>query len=190
MPNEFWPPWVVRFSRWMAWISGGIVIVSSVMIGIDVAARSFLGHGLVDSFEITSYGLAISFAFGLPYSVITGAHIRIGGLERFKRRILDRIGDLAAFSSMALFALFLAYYSVETVADSLSSAAKSNSTLGAPIAIPQGLWAFGLVLFAAVSVFGLIRASQWMARYRVENIVRAATVNHDPEPKRQEEILK
>jgi divalent metal cation (Fe/Co/Zn/Cd) transporter len=89
---------------------------------------------------------------------------------------------------MALFALFLAYYAVEAVVDSLRSAAQSNSTLGAPIAIPQGLWAFGLVFFAAVSVFALVRASRWMTRDWAENLVRAATVEHDPEPKGQEKI--
>ncbi|MGE0154991.1 MAG: TRAP transporter small permease subunit [Reyranellaceae bacterium] len=181
MRNEFWPPLALRVTKLMALASGAIVLASAGMIGVDVLARSVLGREVIDSFELTSFGLAVSFALGLPYSVATGAHIRINALERFKLRALDNLADLAAFLSMAIFAVFLAYFAVEAVIDSLHYNAKSNSTLGLPIAIPQALWAFGLVLFALISLFVLVRAVQWMAVHRTANLMGAALAEHDDE---------
>lgn len=185
MQNSFWPIWVVGLCRWLAWLSGGLVVISAAMIGIDIAARILLSRGLVDSFEVTSYGLAIAFALGLPYSIITGAHIRIDALARWRRPVLNRISDLAALLSMAAWIAFLAYFAGMTLSDSLLVNARSNSTLGAPLAIPQAVWVFGLTLSTLVAIFALVRGVRWLMVRPAERIIDAATIADDPEDQRE-----
>ncbi len=166
----------------MALASGMIVLVSAVMIGIDIVARLALGRELIDSFELTSFGLAVMFAFGLPYSFISGAHIRIDAIEKLRHPVFRVIAGLSAYGSMAVFAVVLAYYGLDTVLDSVRSGARSNSTLALPVAIPQALWVFGLILFAAVAVFALVRAASWLASRRNVDLLQLSRPERDAEP--------
>lgn len=145
----------------MALASGMVALVSAVLIGIDIVARAVAGRELVSSFELTSFGLAIAFALGLPYSFVSGAHIRIDAIDRLRHWIFGTIAGLSAYLSMAIFAVVLAWFGLETVLETLRSAARSNSTLALPLAVPQALWFAGLALFAVVTVFAFLRAVAW-----------------------------
>jgi TRAP-type C4-dicarboxylate transport system permease small subunit len=189
-PSQFWPRTIVSIARWGAWAGGIIILLSTLLICVDVLTRSMFGMSLVESFELSSYGLAIALGLALPHSLLTGGHIRINVTRSVKLPLLRQVADVAAFGSMAVFAGCVAWYGVMTVRESLASSVVSNSTLGIPLAIPQSIWAAGLVAFAGVSVFAVIRSVVWICSHRDGDIELAATIPDDdaaPAGKREHE---
>ena len=158
------------FSRLLARVGGGLIFVSAVLIGIDVASRAILNRSFANSFEFSTYAMAIAVAFGFAYALVTKAHIRIDILLKLLPLWLRTLFDIAALAVLTLFAGFLAWYSGETFRQSVELSARSNSTLALPLAIPQGIWLFGLVFFLGVCLVLLIRAIGNLLRGRFEAI--------------------
>ena len=67
-------------------------------------------------------------------------------LPRTARAWLDVVSVLV----LAAIAIVLAYWCTHTVLQNVDSGARSNSTLGLRIAIPQAIWLTGLLWFAFV----------------------------------------
>ena len=150
---------IERISRWLAWIGGAIILFGcAAPIAIDVLARFFLNRSAVESFEISSFGLAACIGLGLAHTVTTKAHIRVDFLVAKLPFALRAICDLAAALALALAAGALAWFAWGTVSQSYAMGAKSISLLAIPMAIPQGIWWVGLFWFAFVAVLAPIRA--------------------------------
>lgn len=146
-------PLVHRISRWLAWVAGAVILFGcAVPITIDVAARFFFNRGVVESFEISGYGLAACVGLGLAYTVTTKANIRVDFLTTHLPFPLRAVFDLAAAAALSLVAIVLAWFAWGTLDQSAAMNAKSISRLQVPMVIPQGIWWVGLVWFAAVSV--------------------------------------
>ncbi|MGJ8572701.1 MAG: TRAP transporter small permease subunit [Hoeflea sp.] len=148
-----------RVSRWLAWVAGAVILFGcAVPITIDVLARYFLNRALVESFEISGYGLAACIGLGLAFTVTTKAHIRVDFLVA-KMPFPVRAGcDLLAACALALVAAALAWFAWGTVSQSWAMGARSMSQLQIPIVIPQGLWWIGLFWFACMAVLAPFQA--------------------------------
>lgn len=148
-----------RISRWLAWVAGAVILFGcAVPITIDVVSRYFFNRSVVESFEISGYGLAACIGLGLAYTVTTKAHIRVDFVvSRFPFPLRAACDLLAAFS-LALVAVALAWFAWGTLAQSWSMDARSMSYLRIPIAIPQGLWWIGLFWFACMAVLAPLQA--------------------------------
>lgn len=142
-----------RISRYLAWLAGAIILLGCALpITIDVLSRFFLGHTIVESFEISGFALAASIGLGMGYTVSTKANIRVDFLvAKLPRRVRWAL-DLFAALSLAALAVALAWFSFTVLAQSWAVGAKSQSTLQIPMFLPQGFWWIGLFWFATVAV--------------------------------------
>jgi TRAP-type C4-dicarboxylate transport system permease small subunit len=148
-----------RVSRWLAWVAGAVILFGcAVPITIDVLARYFLNRGLVESFEISGYGLAACIGLGLGYTVTTKAHIRVDFVVAKMPFPVRAACDLLAACALAVVAAALAWFAWGTVSQSWNMGARSMSQLQIPIVIPQGLWWIGLFWFACMAVLAPIQA--------------------------------
>ncbi|WP_339763800.1 TRAP transporter small permease [uncultured Hoeflea sp.] len=148
-----------RVSRWLAWVAGAVILFGcAVPITIDVLARYFLNRGLVESFEISGYGLAACIGLGLGYTVTTKAHIRVDFVVAKMPFPVRAACDLLAACALAVVAAALAWFAWGTVSQSWNMGARSMSQLQIPIVIPQGLWWIGLFWFACMAVLTPIQA--------------------------------
>lgn len=179
--NRFWPQSLVVVCRWAIWCAGALVLGMAFMVTIDVILRVISGLTLINSFEIGSYIFAISLAIGLPYSFMAGAHIRINLAEKVESWTFHAIADLLAATSMAVFASFTAYYGVDALLDSLKYDVRSNSTMALPLAIPQSMWAGGLIAFAVVTVYALGRGVAWLREKHPIGLLAAAKLPDEDE---------
>jgi TRAP-type C4-dicarboxylate transport system permease small subunit len=148
-----------RLSRWLAWVAGAVILFGcAVPITIDVAMRYFFNQSAVDSFEISSYGLAICIGLGMAFTVTTKAHIRVDFLAARLPFPLRAACDLLAALALALVAAALAWFAWGTLEQSWSMGARSMSQMRVPLVLPQGLWWIGLFWFACMAVLAPVQA--------------------------------
>ncbi len=133
-------------------IGGGIMMLIAFMVAIDVLTRNLNGQTYLNSFELSVYLFAIAISFGMSYTALSGAHIRVDVvLDRFPvaaRRALD----LLAFISLACVGAFFAYTTYLLFATSLRRGVTSTSMLAVPLSIPQAFLAVGMAIFALTAL--------------------------------------
>jgi TRAP-type C4-dicarboxylate transport system permease small subunit len=156
--------WLRRISRAMAWCSGGIVLVSAVLVGLDVATRALFQRVVFESFEFSSYGFAVVIGLGLAHTAIERSNVRVDVINAHLPRGAARALDLLAIAALAGFAVVLAWQTTSVALASMQMGARSNSSLAVPLVYPQGLWAMGVAWFALVSIFLALRALGAAAR--------------------------
>ena len=148
-----------RVSRWLAWVAGAIILFGcAVPITLDVSMRYFFNQSAIDSFEISSYGLAACIGLGMAYTVTTKAHIRVDFLVARLPFPLRAACDLLAALALAVVAAALAWFAWGTLAQSWSMGARSMSQMRIPMILPQGIWWIGLFWFACMAVLAPIQA--------------------------------
>jgi len=151
-----------RISRWFAWGGGAMILGSAVLITLDVIFRNTVKSTYFESFELSGYAFAISTSFGLAYAFFSKAHIRIEVVYNFFPKKARAWVDVLSVLTLAAIALTLTYWCANTVLQNGTNGARSNSTLGLLLVIPQSIWLLGLAWFALVvstmAVIALVRA--------------------------------
>jgi TRAP-type C4-dicarboxylate transport system permease small subunit len=173
---------ISRISRILARAGGMLILLCAVLVSLDVAFRNSFRITIFESYELTSYAVAIAITFGFAWALVSKAHIRIeviyNALPLKPRCYLDAL----AVGVLGVVAVILTYWGAEVAIDSFEMQSHSNSTLAIPMAFPQGLWALGLVWFAICSVvlFGVAVYGLWRRRYSdVQAIFGLASVEEE-----------
>ena len=89
-----------------------------------------------------------------------------------------------AATSMAVFAIFLCFVTVNVLTDTISYSSTAQTPWATPLIYPQSIWYAGLVIFACVTSVWAIRATYLLMRGRIE------TLNKEFEPKSAKEEIK
>jgi TRAP-type C4-dicarboxylate transport system permease small subunit len=145
--------------RSVAWVmnaaAGWVFVACAAFITFDVVARNFFGFSSRSTTEITGYMLAFGIAWGLSHALAERSHVRvdvlINKLPMGARQYLHAL----ALALLAVFAGYAAWGACQLVLESLDFGATDMSALHTPLAIPQGLWAFGLSVFFVLTVLML-----------------------------------
>lgn len=180
-------------SRVAAIIAGGLLLLAALLIAVDVVLRKWFHASIGGTDELAGYALAIATAWGIGFTLLSRAHVRVDSfyvlLPLRVRGMLDLVGLLAFISFFGL----LTYYAYGTFARSLALGSRSVSELSVRLAIPQGIWFFGLAFFLIVTAVLLVAATLRLARgdlAGVEALVGAKSAEQEVvEEKRQLEQL-
>lgn len=139
-----------RVARAMLGAGGWMYIACAVFVTFDVLARSFLGFSSKTTTEITGYMLAFGMGWSFAYTLTERAHIRIDVLvNRMPLRVRQYLHAVAVML-LGVFAVFVAWAAGSVVQESILFDAHDTSALSIPMVLPQGLWAFGIAVFAAM----------------------------------------
>jgi len=174
-----------RISRYLAWLSGGILLVGCAgSITVDVVLRYFLNRTVVESFEISGYAFAAAVALGMAYTISCKSNIRIdllaNRLPLLPRVILDLVAHLAILAVAAT----IAWYALQTWLQSLKLDAKSITILQVPLILPQGIWLLGLLWFALFAAMVAWSAARRLLRgdlAGVQALIGPATLQEEIE---------
>ena len=173
---------ISRVSRILARVGGMLILLCAVLVSLDVLFRNSFRMTIFESYELTSYAVALAITFGFAWALVSKAHIRIeviyNALPLKPRCYLDAL----AVGVLAVVAAVLTYWGAQVAIDSFEMQARSNSTLAVPMALPQGLWVLGLVWFAVCSavLFGVAVYGLWRRRYaEVRAIFGLASVEEE-----------
>ncbi|WP_165838836.1 TRAP transporter small permease subunit [Roseicella frigidaeris] len=141
---------IAGFAAVMAYLAGWNYILCALFITFDVVARSLLGFSSAATTEVTGYMLAGGIAWSLAHTLARRAHIRVdvwvNRLPLRFRSVLHLVSLLLLFG----FALFCAWAAWALLDESLLFEAHDNSALRIPLALPQGIWGFGILVFCAM----------------------------------------
>jgi TRAP-type C4-dicarboxylate transport system permease small subunit len=147
--------WVSQRAMGMA---GGCYVAMTVLICFDIVARRLLGFSSESTTEINGYLLAIGMSWGLAGTLLERGHVRIDVLLQRVPLKWCVLLHLLSLSALLVTVGFFVWGAVSLTLDSLAFGATDLSALRTPLALPQGLWAAGFILFG-VAVVGLLMRS-------------------------------
>jgi TRAP-type C4-dicarboxylate transport system permease small subunit len=139
-------------------IAGGLLIFSSALIvSFDVTTRKLFNYTLGGADELSGYALAIGSAWAFAYVLLNRGNVRIDVLYQHLPRGIAALCDIAAVLALLAFVGVTAWYGWGVVAQSWTLAARSNSALGVPLWIPQGMWWLGYAWLLSCGALLLVR---------------------------------
>ena len=163
---------LTRLARWMNLAAGWLFVVCAVFITVEVLARNFLGFSTQSTTELSGYMLAVGIAWGLGNALAERAHVRIDMLiNRLPAEPRQYLHAVALLFLLVL-AVAMAYGAWYITNESLEFRAADMTGLRTPLAIPQGLWGVGFLVFACMCLVWFVRAAVLLARGRGGEVER------------------
>lgn len=156
----------------MAYLAGWNYIACALFITADILGRNLLGVSSAATVELTGYMLAGGIAWALAHTLARGAHVRVDvWVNRLPLRVRAAL-HLFALLLLGGIAGFCAWAAWSLVDESLLFDAHDNSALRVPLAVPQGLWLFGLLAFCATIVVFAVEAALLLVAGRAGEVDR------------------
>lgn len=140
-------------------LSGGLFLLLSFYITLDVCGRYFLGVSTRVSDELSGYALAVGGTWAFAYALKAGGHVTLAILFDYYPRPVQIALELLSLALLALVALGVSVLTWQLALDSQEMGGRSMGILSTPLVIPQGSLAVGftlLTLQAIVMLFGQI----------------------------------
>jgi len=169
-------------ARWMNAGAGWMFVACAAFISFDVLARNFLGFSSKSTTEITGYMLAFGIAWGLSHALAERSHVRVDVLINKLPLGVREYLHAVALALLAVFAGYAAWGAILLVRESVEFGATDMSALHTPLAIPQGLWAFGLAMFFLLTVLLLAEVVLLLALRRgaeVDDLLSSRTYEEE-----------
>ena len=158
-------------------IFGTIMIALSVTIVAEILLRKFFSFSLGGVDELGGYAVAIVAPLAFLVAAADSAHIRINLLHARLPLRLRAVLNVAAALSLALLALFLLYFTVQTVRDTLDYRSIAQTPWATPLIYPQSVWLVAMAVFA----LGMLVLSLRAVLLLVRGDWRTLDVHYGPE---------
>ena len=166
----------------MAHLAGWNYIACALFITADILGRNLLGVSSAATVEVTGYMLAGGIAWALAHTLAGRAHIRVDvWVNRLPLRLRAAL-HLLALLLLGAFGAFCAWAAWSLVDESLLFDAHDNSALRVPLAVPQGVWLFGLIAFCAMVLVLALEAGLLLLAGRpreVDRLLGSRTVDYE-----------
>jgi TRAP-type C4-dicarboxylate transport system permease small subunit len=161
-------------ARWAVWLGGAMMLFAAFMVSVDVLARRFFGVTLGGADEISGYLFAVATSWAFAYVLLHRGNVRIDALYVLLPRWLCAVLDLIALIMLGLFMAVLTHRAFGVLTTSIEMQARSVTPLRTPVAVPQGFWLAGLVLFQIAFVLVLLQSIVSLVRGDVEAVRQIA----------------
>jgi TRAP-type C4-dicarboxylate transport system permease small subunit len=143
---------------------GAIMFVLSFGIAAETILRKFFSHSIGGIDELGGYAVAVVAPLAFIVAAYEQAHIRInvlhGKLPLRTRAVLNMVASV----SLCLLALFLLYFTVKTVQDTLAYSSIAQTPWATPLIYPQAVWLVAMVAFAMGALVIAVRTVILAAR--------------------------
>lgn len=153
---------VARFS---VWVGGALLIMAAFMVTVDVTVRKLFSLSMAGADEITGYVFAIGTAWAFSLALLDRSNVRIDALYQLLPRSLCAVLDIVGLLVFGGFMGLVTRSAYQVFHGSLGWPfgdtdfwSVSITPLLTPLAIPQGLWLLGLLMFMFTWVLVLLRA--------------------------------
>lgn len=146
------------------WIGGLFLLGISFAIVIEVLLRKFANTSMQGIDEISGYAMAITFAWAMPFTILTRGHVRVDVLYGRMPPGVKLAFDVVAALAFALYLAVLAWQCGVLTLSSWQAGTLSSGILPVPLVIPQSAWTAGLGVAGVVLVLSLGRALLAVAR--------------------------
>jgi len=144
-------------ARWLAIAGGGLMLVCSFLIVIDVLARRLVGVSTWGADEFSYYAMAISASWSLAFALLAKAHIRIDFIRNQLKLPGRVLFDVVALCGMAFTSIMFSAATWEIFHRSWLRGTTSITQLATPLWIPQLMWFAGFAFFSVLCGLLLVR---------------------------------
>ena len=171
-------------ARVCGWICGLLLTMSALAIGLDIVLRETVVVTLGGANELSGYALAVSSSWGCTVALVHRMHVRIDSVYTHLTPRIRALLDIVGLAALIYFLAFVTFYAYKVLEQSIESGTHSISALGAPLAVPQGVWFAGFVVFHIVASIYLLRAMIAFAKgdlRRVRELLGARSVEEEME---------
>jgi len=165
---------IAAISLLMARIGGGLLLAVAVLVGVEVVLRKSGLAAFSLGTELSGYALAVGATWSFAYVIFERAHIRIDVLSQRLPDGPQAFVNVFALATLAAVGCVVTATAFETFRTSLQLGAQANTTLATPLALPQGLWAFGLAWFTLVAFYRTFAAAHALVRRDLATVTRIA----------------
>src|SRR5262245_36327103 len=117
-----------------ALVGGLLLLAAAVIIGVDIILRYTISRSIGGADELSGYALAIATAWGLSFTLLHRAHIRIDSLYELFPAWIRAALDVTSVLTFLLFMGLTTWGAWGVLSQSLASKARSISALATPLA--------------------------------------------------------
>jgi TRAP-type C4-dicarboxylate transport system permease small subunit len=173
-----------RIETVLASLFGAIFLGLAAVVAVETVARKVFNISLQGADELGGYAIAVGSTIAFSVALLGRNHIRVDVFHDKFPRALQALLNWISITSLAAFAVFIAWVAFKVIADTLDYGSTAQTPWATPLIWPQSVWYAGLVIFALVSVGLALRASWLFVSGRID------VLNHDFHPKSVKEELK
>lgn len=156
-----------KWNRWIAILTGGILLTCAAVVLLDVLLRR-MGSSFGGTDEISGYVMAIATSWGMAFTLLELGHVRIDILRGRTGQLGRSLFDLFAMIVMAATVTMIAFRCWPVLSRSLANSSRANTPLETPLALVQTPWFVGWVWFALVAWLTLAVALLLVLKGRFE----------------------
>jgi TRAP-type C4-dicarboxylate transport system permease small subunit len=170
-----------RVSRFAVWIAGGALILAAFMVTIDVTLRKLFSISMGGADEITGYVFAIGTTWAFTFTLLDRANVRIDALYQFLPRYVRAVMDIFSVLVLGFFMFLVTKGAYSVFYGSLGAPfgdtefwSVSITPLLTPLALPQGLWLLGMILFMFALALVFVRSLVALVKGDLATVARVA----------------
>lgn len=170
-----------RVSRIAVWFAGGALILSAFMVTIDVTLRKLFSISMGGADEITGYVFAIGTTWAFTFTLLDRANVRIDALYQFLPRHVRAGLDIFSVLVLGFFMFLVTKGAYSVFYGSLGAPfgetdfwSVSITPLLTPLALPQGLWLLGMLLFMFTLALVFVRSLVALLKGDLATVARIA----------------
>lgn len=138
---------------------GAIMIALSFAIAAETVLRKFFSLSLGGVDELGGYAVAVVAPLAFLVTASEQAHIRINVLHGKLPLRARAVLNVAAAVSFSLLALFLLYFTLKTVQDTLAYRSIAQTPWATPLIYPQSVWLVAMTTFTIGTLVIAARAT-------------------------------
>lgn len=154
-------------------VAGGVLLLGvSLLVIVEITLRKFFGTSIQGVDEISSYAMALSFAWAMPFAILDRAHIRIDVIHIILPERMRAWFDLGSAVVFFLYMAILSYFCIDLALTSYRDGTRSDGLLAVPIAVPQWIWATGLAVSTLVILYLIFKAGRALMAADFASVVR------------------
>jgi len=163
-----------RVSLLLSRTGGGMLLAAALLVAVEVTLRKTNIAVFSLGTELSSYALAVGATWAFAHVVFERAHVRVDVATQRLAPLPRAVFDVVAMASLAVFGTFLCMGAWNTFHASLLTGTISNTSMAIPLAIPQGLWLFGIGWFTLIAFYCTLTAAAALARRDLAEVSRIA----------------
>lgn len=176
-----------KASQVFVWVGGAALIFASMMTTVDVFLRKIFNWSFGGADEIAGYIFAGSTAFAFAFTMLHRANVRIDALYLVFPRPVRLFLDILGFSILGFFLSLITLRAHSVWWGSVENSSVSITPLVTPLAVPQGVWFFGLCFFIVVFTLMVLRLIMAIFQgdwWKVTELIGARSMDEEIEEER------
>ena len=138
-------------------IAGGMLLLAvSILVIVEITLRKFFGTSIQGVDELSSYAMALAFAWAMPFAILDRAHIRIDVIHTLLPERMRAWLDLGSAIVFCFYMTVLSWFAVTLAWASYLDGTRSEGLLATRLVIPQAVWAAGLAVTVPLLLYLIV----------------------------------